>query len=124
MKQIYLLFFITILAGISVGMIVMKFDPYESSETVKFLFFAPLFVFMWGLGTLVFFILNMGSQDRWPDSFRRGLFLSALFLILILFKRRDIFSGYLGAGLGGVFIIIEALIYRMVNKRVIDEYKQ
>jgi len=116
-RQIFFLFCITILAGISVGMIALRFDPYTSTEAIKFLFFASLFVFMWSLGTLVFFVLNIVSSDRWSDSFRRGLFLSVLFLILILFKRKDIFSWYLGAGLGGFFIILEALLYKSLSKR-------
>jgi len=115
-KQLFTLFCITFLAGVSVGMVVVKFDPFEVTETVKFLFFASLFAFMWGLGTLAFFILNLGTTDRWADSFRRGLFLSVLFLILVFFKRQDIFSWYVGAVLGGIFIVAEVVIYRKLSK--------
>lgn len=97
-------------------MIVVKFNPFEVPETIKFLFFSALFAFMWGLGTLAFFILNLGTSDRWADSFRRGLFLSVLFLILVFFKRHDIFSWYIGAVLGGIFIIAEVIIYKKMSK--------
>lgn len=123
-KQLFTLFCITFLAGISVGMIVIKFNPFEVTETIKFLFFASLFAFMWGLGTLAFFVLNLGTLDRWADSFRRGLFLSVLFLILVFFKREDIFSWYIGAVLGGIFIIGEVIIYRKLNKFRNDESQQ
>lgn len=115
-KQLFVLFCITILAGASIGMIVVKFNPFEVPETIKFLFFSSVFSFMWGLGTLAFFILNLGTSDRWADSFRRGLFLSILFLILIFFKRQEILSWYVGAALGGVFIVGEVLIYRRMSK--------
>jgi len=115
-KQLFVLFCITILAGASIGIIVVKFNPFEVPETIKFLFFAALFAFMWGLGTLAFFILNLGTSDRWADSFRRGLFLSILFLILVFFKRQDIFSWYIGAVLGGIFIIAEVIIYRSISR--------
>lgn len=117
-KQVFILLCITILAGFSIGMIVMQFDPLKVGEMIKVLFFGALFAFMWGLGTLAFFILNIGTRDRWADSFRRGLFLSVLFLILIFFKRQDIFSWYIGAILGGIFIIAEVWIYKKLNKRI------
>lgn len=120
-KQIFFLFCITILAGVGIGMIVFKFDPYKTGEAVKFLFFSSLFVFMWSLGTMVFFVLNIASGDRWADSFRRGLFLSVLFLLLVFFKKSDIFVWYLGALLGGIFIILEALVYKKLNKRTSND---
>ena len=58
-KQIFTLLCITALAGMSIGMIVMQYDPFQTGETIKTLFFGALFVFMWGLGTLAFFILNI-----------------------------------------------------------------
>lgn len=115
-KQFFILVCITVLAGITVSMIIVKFDPFEVGEEIKLLFFASLFVFMWGLGTLAFFILNIGTRDRWADSFRRGLFLSLVFLLLIFFKRHDILAWYMGAILGGAFIILEVWIYKKLSK--------
>lgn len=97
-------------------MIVVKFNPFEVPETIKFLFFSSLFSFMWGLGTLAFLILNLGTSNRWADSFRRGLFLATLFLILIFFKRHDLLSWYVGAAIGGIFIVAEVIIYKTLNK--------
>lgn len=116
-KQFFTLAMITLLAGASMVMVVYSFDPFRSSETVKMLFFGSLFAFLWGAGTMAFFILNIGTNDRWADSFRRGLFLSMLFLLLIIFKRYDIFAWYVGAVIGGVFIAFEVWIYKRLNKQ-------
>jgi hypothetical protein len=116
-KQFFTLAMITLLAGISMVMVTFSHDPFSASESIKLIFFGALFSFLWGAGTLAFFILNIGTNDRWADSFRRGLFLSMLFLMLIFFKRHDIFAWYLGAVMGGIFIIMEVWIYRMLSKR-------
>lgn len=117
-KQVFTLLCIIILSGVTVGMIVMQYDPFSVGEAIKTFFFGSLFVFMWGLGTLAFFILNIGTTDRWADSFRRGLFLSLVFLLLVVFKRSDIFSWYVGAILGGIFIAAEIWFYRRISKQV------
>src|SRR3989344_9311224 len=111
-KQFFTLMMITILAGVSMVMVIFSFDPFKSSETIKMLFFSSLFAFMWGAGTMAFFILNLGTRDRWADSFRRGLFLSMLFLLLIVFKRYDVFAWYVGDVIGGIFIAFEIWIYK------------
>lgn len=116
-KQLISLVFITILAGASVGVIVVRFDPFAIDEGIKILFFTSLFTFLWGLGTVAFFIINLGASDRWVDSFRRGLFLSLVFLLLIFFKRRDILAWYLGAILGGVFVVLEIWIYKKLKNK-------
>jgi len=99
------------------AMIAVSHDPFTAVESIKLLFFGSLFSFLWGAGTLAFFILNIGTNDRWADSFRRGLFLSMLFVMLIFFKRYDIFAWYLGAVMGGIFIAMEIWIYRRINSR-------
>jgi hypothetical protein len=116
-KQFFLLILITILAGASMGIIAFSHDPFKAVEVIKLLFFGSMFAFFWGAGTLAFFILNIGTRDRWADSFRRGLFLAMLFILLILFKRHDIFSWYLGAVMGGIFIVAEVWIYKILTKK-------
>ena len=120
-KQLLGLIFITILAGVSMTMIAFSFDPFRAAEGVKMLFFLSLFAFMWGAGTVAFFILNVVNSDRWTDSFRRGLFLSILFVILIFFKRQDVLSWYVGAIMGGVFTVFEILVYRRVTSKRTNE---
>jgi hypothetical protein len=116
-KQFFTLVLITLLAGISMSMVAIYHDPFTANEQIKLLFFGSLFSFLWGAGTLAFFILNIGTNDRWADSFRRGLFLSMVFLMLIFFKRHDIFSWYLGAMIGGIFIAVEIWIYKRLTKK-------
>ncbi|OGM99954.1 MAG: hypothetical protein A3B91_04950 [Candidatus Yanofskybacteria bacterium RIFCSPHIGHO2_02_FULL_41_29] len=112
-----LLVFITILAGTSMAMISFSFDPYKTTDGIKMLFFLSLFAFMWGAGTIAFFILNIANSDRWNDSFRRGLLLSVLFVILIFFKRHDVLSWYLGSIFGGLFTVFEIWMYKRISKR-------
>lgn len=116
-KEIFFLFFITFLAGISMAMVSYSFDPFKTTEGIKILFFLSLFAFMWGVGTIAFFILNIVNSNRWTDSFRRGLLLSILFIILTFFKRHDVLSWYGGAIFGGVFILFEIWIYKKLIKR-------
>ncbi|OGN28534.1 MAG: hypothetical protein A3H54_04730 [Candidatus Yanofskybacteria bacterium RIFCSPLOWO2_02_FULL_41_13] len=115
--QMVLLVFITILAGTSMAMISFSFDPYKTTDGIKMLFFLSLFAFMWGAGTIAFFILNIANSDRWNDSFRRGLLLSVLFVILIFFKRHDVLSWYLGSIFGGLFTVFEIWMYKRISKR-------
>lgn len=116
-KQFFGLASLTILAGVSVAMIASRFDPFIIDKDIKILFFFALFAFLWGAGTLAFFVLNIANGNRWADSFRRGLFLSLIFLVLVFFKRHEIFSWYVGAITGGVFIAGEVWIYKMMDRR-------
>src|SRR3989338_7547453 len=115
-KQLVGLVFTTILAGVSVSIVAAKFDPFAVDEGIRLLFFASLFAFLWGLGTMAFFVINLGTRDRWVDSFRRGLFLYLVFLLLVFFKRHDILAWYMGAISGGVFIFLEVWIYKKFKK--------
>ncbi|MDP3696734.1 MAG: hypothetical protein Q8R55_01745 [Candidatus Taylorbacteria bacterium] len=116
-KQFLSLIFVTILAGASLSMVAMRFDPSKIHGEIKLLFFFSLFTFLWGAGTLAFFVLNIANGNRWSDSFRRGLFLSVLFLILVFFKRQEILSWYVGAIIGGIFIAAEIWIYKRLDNQ-------
>jgi len=116
-RQIFFVFFITFLAGVSMVTVAYSYDPFRTTEGIKILFFLSFFAFIWGAGTIAFFILNLVNADRWTDSFRRGLLLSALFTILIIFKRHDVLSWYVGSIIGGLFIVFEIWVYKRLSKR-------
>lgn len=113
MKKLFLVFLpITILSAISLLVIIFTFDPFESDGMVKFLFLASLAAFLWGCGGMVFFILNVFSDDRPADALRRGFFF-ALFVVFMLFLyKREILSWYAGFSGATIITLMELLIYR------------
>lgn len=103
---------ITILAAISLATVTVIFDPFKSDKFIKFLFFASLAAFIWGCGAIVFFVLNVYSNDRPTDALRRGLFLSVFVLILVLLKKNDLLHWYSAFTALVITMLIEFLIYK------------
>jgi len=120
-KRLLILLCITILAGAGLVIIALRFDPYQSESGIIFLFLSSLFAFIWGLGSIMFFTLHLLSNNRWQDSFRRGLLLAIFVVTLILFRINDIFYWYLALGLGIVLVFAEVLIGWRLNKETHDK---
>src|SRR3989338_2164149 len=104
---------ITILAAISLAVIAMSFDPFSSDNFIKFLFFASLATFIWGCGAIVFYVLNLFSDDRSTDSLRRGFFLALLALALVLLKKQGLLYLYTGFLTALIIMLIEVWIYKI-----------
>lgn len=63
------------MAGLLV--IFLNTDPYKAIKQIKYLFFASLFVFIWGFSTLA--LNKFKTRIDWPDfykSFRMGFVIS------------------------------------------------
>lgn len=112
---------ITILAAISLAVLAVSFDPLKSDNLIKFLFFASLATFIWGCGAIVFYILNLFSDDRSTDSLRRGLFLALLILALILLKKQGLLYWYTGFLAALVIMLIELWIYKIGKLTTISD---
>lgn len=104
---------ITILAAISLAVLVVSFDPFKSESLIKVLFFGSLATFIWGCGAIVFYILNLFSDDRSADSMRRGFFLALLILVLVLLKKQGFLYWYTGVSATIIIMLIELFIYKM-----------
>lgn len=104
---------ITILAAISLAVLATSFDPLSSDNFIKFLFFASLTTFIWGCGAIVFYVLNLFSDDRSTDSVRRGFFLALLVLTLVLLRKQGLLYWYAGFLAVIIITIFELLIYKM-----------
>ena len=79
---------IFLVTGLSIaGLLTISFnlDPYKESSQIKYLFFASLFMALWGFSTLV--LNRFKLKMDWPDfykSFRIGFIISI-----------TIFAGYI-----------------------------
>ncbi len=114
MRKLFLGFMpITILAAISLAIIATSFDPFSSDNFTKFLFFASLATFIWGCGAIVFYILNLFSDDRSADSLRRGFFIALLALALVLLKKQGLLYWYTGFLTALIIMLIEVWIYKI-----------
>ena len=85
---ILVVFFVT---GLSIaGLLIVSFniDPYKSDIQVKYLFFASLFVVLWGFSALA--LNRFHLKTDWPDfykSFKIGFLISVLFSLGLFFVR-------------------------------------
>lgn len=111
---------ITILAGISMAIVAITFDPVKSDGFVKFLFFASMTAFIWGCGSIVFFVLNFFSNDRPNDALRRGFFFSLFFLIIFILKKQGLLHWYTGFVALIVTMLVELWIYKSTKISVSD----
>ena len=104
---------ITILAAISLAILAVSFDPFRSDNLIKFLFFSSLATFIWGCGAIVFYILNLFSDNRSTDSLRRGFFLALLALALVLLKKQGLLYWHTGFSVAIIIMLIEVWIYKI-----------
>ena len=93
----------TILSLTGLAIISIKLDPFQSGQLIKFLFFCPLFVSTWGLGTLVL----MGFKNDFTGAFRRGLFLALVVSGTIVLNRMHLLNIFNSSILLGVIAAIE-----------------
>lgn len=121
MKKLFFGFMpITILAAISLATLAVSFDPFKADNLVKFLFFASLAAFIWGCGAIVFFMLNLFSNDRPTDSLRRGLFLALFALSLVFLNKQGMLYWYTGFASAVIVLLIEMWIYKVTKLAVVD----
>jgi hypothetical protein len=119
MKKLLLGFVpITILAAISLAVLAISFDPFKADNFIKLLFFASLTAFIWGCGAIVFFVLNLFSNDRPTDSLRRGLFLALFVLAIVILRKQGILYWYTGFAAGVITLLIELWIYKKTKLTV------
>ncbi len=98
-------------AGLS--MIVFNFDPLQAGRLVKFLFFCSIFVFAWGVGTLVF----LGVKNNFAIAFRRGFWLAVLALGAIIMSRLRLLNILNFPILFGVIAAIEWFLTKTFGKK-------
>ena len=121
MKKLFFGFIpITLVAGVSLFMIAIVFDPFKADGTVKFLFFASLAAFLWGCGAIVFFILNLFSHDRTVDALRRGFFIALLVLALVCLKKYGVLHWYTAFTATVIIMLLEFLVYKGAKLTVRD----
>ena len=93
----------TILSLSGLAIILVKQDPFQVGQLIKFLFFCSLFVSTWGMNTLVL----MGFKSDFTGAFRRGLWLAILVLGGITLSRLHLLNIFNFSILLGVIAAIE-----------------
>jgi len=89
MRRYILSILITVaLSASGIIIIVSKFDPYQTGQLIKFLFFSSLFVLIWGVSSLVL----LGLKNDLAGAFRRGLWPAILILIIIWLNRLNLLN--------------------------------
>jgi len=89
MKWYILTIFLVVGLSIS-GLLVISFsfDPYESADLIKYLFFASLFMAIWGLSTLA--LNKFETKTDWIDfykTFKIGFIISVIIFAMIFLIR-------------------------------------
>ena len=83
-KEVFSLSFIAAIAFLSVGIITFNFDPFNSAQNIKILFYASLFTAIWSGGTILLVYLRKENENRFSGAFRLGLLLSVVILAIFL----------------------------------------
>ena len=99
------------LAGLSI--IVLKFDPFQASGLIKFLFLGTLFVAVWGAGTFAF----LGFKKGFSGAFRRGFLLGAILISAIVFNRLRLLNILNFSILLGVVVALEWFLTKTLGHK-------
>lgn len=82
MRQILVIILGGIASIISLGIIVVNFDPFQAAGYIKFLFFTSVFATILSIGTVgLFYLINHGD-NHFEKSFRFGVLISVSILII------------------------------------------
>ena len=82
MRQILVIILGGIASIISLGIIVVNFDPFQAAGYIKFLFFTSVFATILSIGTVGSFYLVNRGDDRFEKSCRFGFLISVSILII------------------------------------------
>lgn len=105
---------------LSLGAIIIRFDPFVAHAGVKALFWGSLFIVLGSWGSLLF--LYVLKQKFYP-SVRRGLLFSLAVLATIGAFRYKFLEGWSLAVIPAIIIIVEILITRYISKSdYIEDY--
>ena len=61
---------------ISLGMIVLSFDPFLTDINSIVLFYVSLFAAIWSWGTVLSFCLGRQDENRFGSAFKKGFLIS------------------------------------------------
>ena len=97
-RQIYGAWTSLIISLAGLGLIIRATEPQTSLLQVRVLFFVAIFILAWSVATLVIFSIKnrlvksralseSASDPIFYDSFLTGLFISIIFVAVILIKR-------------------------------------
>jgi Na+-transporting methylmalonyl-CoA/oxaloacetate decarboxylase gamma subunit len=96
------------LSAISAMLIVFRFDPWQTTIIIKFLFLTSLFFALWGISSLTSSFI--GETDI-PEAFRRGLLLT-MSVLTIAVLRQTIDLSIIGMAVVLVFYLAVELSWR------------
>jgi len=84
MSQKLTMIFTAVVASVCLGVIVITFDPFQAAGYVKTLFYVSFFTIIWSGGTILFFYLRPGGDNRFESAFKIGFLLSLVILVIFL----------------------------------------
>lgn len=102
-----------ICAGVGLATIVTTHDPYTAPVAIQWMFWAALFLLVWG-GTAAFF--SMAGQ-RLAYALSNGVFWAAGLLSLGLLARRGLSGARLSGGIIGATILLSFFLWLYGHRR-------
>lgn len=82
--QILALIFVGAISFVGLVIIAFTFDPFESVDYIKFLFYSLLFAFFLSLSATIFFYLGKKDELQFEMSFKRGFLISLIILAIFI----------------------------------------
>ena len=114
--QVISLLLILILSLIGMAVIVLAYDPFSAEQSVKNLFFAAMFLFLFSVSGLVFFtgsklVQRRGfePQEVFYRSLRRGFVMAMVLEAALIFSHLQLFNWYSFSFLIAFFFVVELL---------------
>ena len=87
MNKILTVVFVGLISFVGLVVVAFNFEPIQSADYIKFLFYSLLFALLWSLGTVVFYYFSKKDELQFEMAFKRGFLISsALLFILILLR--------------------------------------
>ena len=86
MGQIVIIIITGLVSALSLGIIVINFDPFQAAGYIKLLFFLSLFAMIWGVSTIALFYFSKSNKNL-EKSFWRGFLISGSLLAIFLVTR-------------------------------------
>lgn len=109
----YVVLLATVLSLTGLGIIVAKQDPFQSGKLVKTLFFGSSFVSVWGIATIIFFLI----KKEFAGAFRRGIMAGIIVIGVIVLNRSHLLSILSFSIVAGIILLVEIFLTRTYKSK-------
>lgn len=122
-KTLILILIATLICLLSLSLILMFLNPYQSPDYLIFLFYSSLFLSLIGILTLVnliikiFFSSNRFVIEEIFHAFRQAFLFSAVIILALVFLRKDILNWLNITVLISVTAVLEVMLVNYHTKK-------